>query len=51
VIVFGVSLATVVTLFLVPMVYALIARYTGSIGDVSRRLDAELDEKNSSKEE
>jgi multidrug efflux pump len=42
VIVFGVSLATVVTLFLVPMVYALIARGTGSISDVSRKLDAAL---------
>ncbi len=42
VIVFGVSLATIVTLFLVPMVYALIARRTGSISDVSRKLDAAL---------
>jgi multidrug efflux pump len=42
VIVFGVTLATLVTLFLVPMVYALIARGTGSVGDVSRVLDAEL---------
>lgn len=45
VIVYGVSLATVVTLFLVPMVYALIARRTGSIGDVSRKLHAELEKK------
>jgi multidrug efflux pump len=45
VIVFGVSLATVVTLFLVPMAYALIAQRTGSIGDVSRELDAALDDK------
>ncbi len=42
VIVFGVSLATVVTLFLVPMVYALIARGTGSPHDVSKRLDEEM---------
>jgi len=42
VIVFGVTLATVVTLFLVPMVYALIGRHTGSISDVSRRLETEL---------
>lgn len=42
VIVFGVSLATVVTLFLVPMVYSLISRHTGSVGDVGRQLDQEL---------
>jgi multidrug efflux pump len=42
VIVFGVSLATVVTLFLVPLVYSLIARRTGSVSDVSRRLEHEL---------
>ena len=45
VIVFGVSLATVVTLFLVPMVYGLIGRRTGSVGDVSRKLDQALQEK------
>ena len=44
VIVFGVSLATVVTVFLVPMVYALIAQRTGSISDVSRKLDSALGE-------
>ncbi|MBE7498657.1 MAG: efflux RND transporter permease subunit [Verrucomicrobiaceae bacterium] len=42
VIVFGVSLATIVTLFLVPMVYALISRHTGSISDVTRKLQSEL---------
>ena len=42
VIVFGVSLATIVTLFLVPMVYALIARGTGSPHDVSKRLEKEM---------
>jgi len=46
VIVFGVSLATVVTLFLVPMVYALISRNTGSVSDVSRRLEAEIESNN-----
>jgi len=43
VIVFGVSLATVVTLFLVPMVYSLIARGTGSIGEVGRKLEQALE--------
>ncbi len=43
VIVFGVSLATLVTLLLVPMAYALISQRTGSIGDVGRELDAALD--------
>jgi multidrug efflux pump len=42
VIVFGVSLATLVTLFLVPAVYALIARRTGSPEAVSRKLEALL---------
>jgi len=42
VIVFGVGLATVMTLFLVPMVYSLLSRRTGSVGDVGRKLDAEL---------
>ncbi len=42
VIVFGVTLATLVTLFLVPMVYALISRHTGSISDVSRCLESQL---------
>lgn len=42
VIVYGVSLATIVTLFLVPMMYALIARHTGSPMDVSRRLESAL---------
>ena len=45
VIVFGVSLATIVTIFIVPMVYALIAQRTGSIGDVGRKLHAELEKK------
>lgn len=42
VIVYGVSLATIVTLFLVPMVYALIAQRTGSPLDVTRRLESAL---------
>ncbi|MBL9117755.1 MAG: efflux RND transporter permease subunit [Verrucomicrobiaceae bacterium] len=44
VIVFGVSAATLFTLFLVPMTYGLIARRTGSIGDVSRQLESEMGE-------
>jgi multidrug efflux pump len=44
VIVFGVSLATIVTLFLVPLVYALISRRTGSPEAVSRKLDSLLEE-------
>ena len=50
VIVFGVSLATVVTLFLVPMVYSLISKHTGSIGDVSRRLEEEMKASNAPEE-
>ncbi|MFN0079569.1 MAG: efflux RND transporter permease subunit [Prosthecobacter sp.] len=42
VVVFGVSLATVVTLFLVPMVYALIGLHTGSPLDVTRKLETAL---------
>ena len=44
VIVFGVSLATIVTLFLVPLVYSLISRRTGSPEAVSRKLDALLED-------
>jgi len=39
----GVALATLVTLFLVPMAYSLMARGTGSPEAVSRRLDEEMD--------
>jgi multidrug efflux pump len=42
VIVFGVSLATLVTLILVPLTYVLISRRTGSPEAVSRKLDALL---------
>lgn len=38
----GVALATLVTLFLVPMAYSLLARGTGSPERVSRQLDAEI---------
>jgi multidrug efflux pump len=44
VIVFGVSLATLVTLFLVPLTYVLISRRTGSPEEVSRKLDRLLSE-------
>ena len=40
----GVALATLVTLFLVPMAYSLMARGTGSKERVSRKLDAEIRE-------
>ena len=43
VVVYGVSLATIVTLLLVPMMYALLARRTGSPQDVSRRLEKALE--------
>jgi multidrug efflux pump len=42
VIVFGVSIATVITLFLIPLLYSRLARYTGSPDAVSRKLEAEL---------
>ncbi|HEY0447082.1 MAG TPA: efflux RND transporter permease subunit [Allosphingosinicella sp.] len=42
VIVFGVSIATVITLFLIPILYARLARYTGSPQAVSRKLEAQL---------
>ncbi len=43
VIVFGVSLATLITLFLIPLLYSRVARYTGSPEAISRKLDAALD--------
>lgn len=43
VIVFGVSIATLITLFLIPLLYARLARFTGSPLAVSRRLEAQLD--------
>lgn len=43
VIVFGVSISTVVTLALVPLMYAMLSRRTGSPMDVTRRLEEELE--------
>jgi multidrug efflux pump len=43
VIVFGVSLATLITLVLIPVLYARLARYTGSPDQVSRALERELE--------
>jgi multidrug efflux pump len=42
VIVWGVSISTLITLFLIPLLYSRLARYTGSPLAVSRRLEAEL---------
>jgi multidrug efflux pump len=42
VIVFGVSIATVITLFLIPLLYSRLARYTGSPLAVTRRLEGQL---------
>lgn len=44
VIVFGVTIATAITLFLIPILYARLARYTGSPEAVGRALDEALDE-------
>lgn len=38
----GVLVATLLTLFIVPVGYSLLARRTGSPGDMRRRLDREL---------
>ena len=43
VIVFGVAIATLITLFLIPFLYSRLARYTGSPLAVTRKLEAELD--------
>jgi len=42
VIVFGVSISTFITLFLIPLLYSRLARYTGSPLAVTRKLEAEL---------
>ncbi|GGE83543.1 efflux RND transporter permease subunit [Sphingomonas prati] len=42
VVVWGVSIATLVTIFLIPLLYLLVARRTDSPQAVSRRLDAQL---------
>jgi multidrug efflux pump len=39
VIIFGVSLATFITLFLIPLLYSRLAKYTGSPLAVTRRLE------------
>jgi multidrug efflux pump len=45
VIVFGVSIATLITLFLIPILYSRLARYTGSPQAVTRQLEHELDDR------
>jgi multidrug efflux pump len=42
VVVFGVSISTVITLFLIPALYSRLARLTGSPEAVSRKLEAQL---------
>jgi multidrug efflux pump len=42
VIVWGVSLATLITLFLIPLLYSRLARYTGSPLAVTRKLEGQL---------
>ena len=42
VVVWGVSISTAITLFLIPLLYARLARYTGSPQAVGRELDAQL---------
>jgi len=42
VIVFGVSIATIITLFLIPLLYTRLARFTGSPLAVTRRLEGQL---------
>jgi multidrug efflux pump len=42
VIVFGVSIATIFTLFLIPLLYSRLARYTGSPEAVARKLQTQL---------
>ncbi len=42
VIVWGVSIATVITLFLIPLLYSRLARFTGSPLAVTRRLEGQL---------
>ncbi|MFS0738561.1 efflux RND transporter permease subunit [Sphingomonas sp. 1P06PA] len=43
VVVWGVSIATIITIFLIPVLYVIIARRTGSPLDTSRKLDEALD--------
>jgi multidrug efflux pump len=42
VVVWGVSISTLITLFLIPVLYSRLARYTGSPEAVSRKLEAQL---------
>lgn len=42
VVVWGVLIATLITLFLIPLLYARLARYTGSPEAVTRKLEAQL---------
>lgn len=42
VIVWGVSISTIITLFLIPLLYSRLARFTGSPDAVSRELEAQL---------
>jgi multidrug efflux pump len=42
VVVFGVAIATLITLFLIPLLYSRLARYTGSPLAVTRRLERQL---------
>jgi multidrug efflux pump len=42
VVVWGVAIATLITLFLIPILYARLARYTGSPEAVARKLEAQL---------
>jgi multidrug efflux pump len=42
VIVWGVSVSTVITLFLIPLLYSRLARFTGSPEEVTRKLQAQL---------
>ncbi|MGQ0659721.1 efflux RND transporter permease subunit [Sphingosinicella sp.] len=44
VIVFGVSIATAITLFLIPLLYSRVARFTGSPLTVTRKLERQLGE-------
>src|SRR5690606_8183027 len=39
---FGVALSTVLTLFIIPLFYELLARNTGSPDDIKHRLEAEM---------
>ena len=43
VVVFGVSIATLITLFMIPLLYSRLARFTGSPLAVTRKLEGELD--------